>query len=862
MALREPARRFIETFVQAMVDDPRNHALHVRLADPAGAEALFRELQWTFARLAFLLTAEARSLLGLSDDERDVLASLLTKLEEPAKGDADGSLWTRWRRTCTALSCSAPPPWRLPALASSFFDPAHVALLEQATLSDGAFLQAFRVLCPLTPDAPIDWRRVLSSHIGSAYEFLLGLHPAGAPRHRAFVLEPRRRSARSGAGAFYTPPRLVQHLMDESLEPLVRQALAPCGTPEQRRDVLLALRICDPACGCGNFLVAAAERLTDHLLAACPGCFTCRSEAYRSVLDHSIHGVDIDPLAVELARAALWLDMAQPEAHMSFLQTRVICGDALVGAQSRLVAQGIPDQALQSRAGDDPAERACARRANRAQRRARTGSPGLSGAKASSPSAFDTWCAAFFAHPSGPAGRFITTADLDDALTGRFGASCDVELAQVVRSLADQHRFFHWELAFPQTFADRCPGFDLVIGNPPFLNQLETATATSRARAALLGVRTDGLIKRYADEASAFLAVGFRLLRPRDGSRLAFVQPQSVLSASDIVRLRHALLDEAVIDALWLSGGRMFVDASVNTCALVLRRSAQTEFTLCGSVGPEFEPLAGVTLLREHLREADTWSALAASALGTPGVRLGSTRTLADVATATADFRDQYYGLDGYIVESADLTTSQQSDWQSFPPIITSGLIDLAACRWSRTPTRLLRRVWLAPRLDRQRMESHGELSDWVDARLIPKILLATQTRVNEVFVDEHARLLPSVPVVTITPRDPSMLWLVAAALASPVAAAEAARRYAGSGLHHHVVKLSARQCLTLPLPSDQTAWRRAAADFAVLQALPPDSQDRVSRLRRFAETSCLAFGVEDASALVGWWSERQGLAL
>lgn len=858
--MREPARRFIETFAQALADDLRNTALRDRLADPACAEALFRELQWTFARLAFLLAAEARSLLGRSDNLRDLLASLLKKLEQPANGDSDGSLWTRWRHACVRLSGSTPMPGRLPALASSLFDTAHVALLERATISDDAFLQAIRVLCPLTPDALIDWRRVLSSHIGSAYEFLLGLHPAGAPRDRALVLEPRRRSARSGAGAFYTPPRLVQHLMDESLDPLVRQTLAPCVTPEQRRDVLLALRICDPACGCGNFLVAAAERLTDHLLAVCPGCFTCRSEAYRSVLDHSIHGVDIDPLAVELARAALWLDMAQPEAHMSFLESRVICGDALVGAQSRLVAQGIPDQALQSRAGDVPAALARARRANRAQRRARIGSPGLPGATASSPCAFDTWCAAFFAHPSGPAGRFITTADLDDALTGRFGASCDVELAQVVRSLADQHRFVHWELAFPQTYADRCPGFDLVIGNPPFLNQLETATATSRARAALLGVRTDGLIKRYADEASAFLAVGFRLLKPRDGSRLAFVQPQSVLSASDIAPLRRALLEEAVIDAIWLSGGRMFVDASVNTCALVLRRSAQTEFTPCCSVGPEFEPLAAVTLLREHLREADTWSELAASAFGTPGVRLGSTRTLADVATATADFRDQYYGLDGYIVESADLTTSQQSDWQSFPPIITSGLIDLAACLWSRTPTRLLRRVWRAPRLDRQRMESHGELSDWVDARLIPKILLATQTRVIEVCVDEHARLLPSVPVVTITPRDSSMLWLVAAALASPVAAAEAARRYAGSGLHHHVVKLSARQALTLPLPTDEPAWRRAAAEFQTLHSLSSDSPDRCSAMRRFAGTSCEAFGLAGTSALVAWWLERQRL--
>ncbi|KAA0213827.1 MAG: SAM-dependent DNA methyltransferase [Leptolyngbya sp. PLA3] len=808
-------------------------------------------------------------MLGRAEPGVDALTALLARLDTPQRADTAPSLWSRWLDASACLFTPLPrhtrPRSRFPALASTLFDPVHTPILNAASVTDDALLGVLRILChSIEPDEPIDWRSVLPSHIGSAYESLLGLHPGSVADGRPFTLEPRRQSARSGAGAFYTPHTLVQHLLDESLEPLIRDVVDSCPTPEQRRDAILGIRICEPACGCGNFLVSAARRLADHVLAVTPPCLAQESEAFRLVLEQCIHGVDIDPLAVELARAALWLELAQPGASMQFLTWRIVCGDALVGGEARFVAQGIPDHALQARTPADSSALAIARRANRAERRS-AGPPSQTDASGRRRASFDAWCAAFFAHPTGPGARFITTSDLADAPCAdpptdprapRFSP-----LAETLQSLAMQHRFMHWELAFPTIFDGPFPGFDLIIGNPPFLNQLESATASSRARAALLKHRTDGLIKRYADEASAFLAVCFSLLRKRDGSRLAFVQPQSVLSASDIIPLRRALLDESVISALWLSGGRMFADASVRTCALVLVRSTQAEFSPRCTIGPDFEPLPTVTLSREYLRAQDTWSELAAPAFGVPGVRLTHDRTLADIATATADFRDQYYGLNGYIVESTDLSASQQSDWRSFPPIITSGLIDLAACRWSHTPTRLLRRWWQAPRLDRRRMESHGDLSAWVDARLVPKILLATQPRVMEVLVDEQAHMLPSVPVITMTPREPALLWLVAAALASPVATAEAARRYACSGLHHHAIKLSARQSLTLPLPIDDSLWRRAAADFQSLSSLALESPDRPAALRRFARTSCQAFGLAEPGDLVGWWLERQGLS-
>jgi hypothetical protein len=148
-------------------------------------------------------------------------------------------------------------------------------------------------------------------------------------------------------------------------------------------------------------------------------------------------------------------------------------------------------------------------------------------------------------------------------------------------------------------------------------------------------------------------------------------------------------------------------------------------------------------------------------------------------------------------------------------------------------------------------------------ARLVPKVLVATQTRVMEAVVDERGAWLPVVPLIVTTLREDARadgvdLWMLAAAVASPVVAAEAARLSYGAALSAHAIKLSAKQLLAMPLPADRDAWRESAALFRSASHAPDDVA-REGLLRRFAEASCRAYGLDAASSarLLRFWCDR-----
>lgn len=383
---------------------------------------------------------------------------------------------------------------------------------------------------------------------------------------------------------------------------------------------------------------------------------------------------------------------------------------------------------------------------------------------------------------------------------------------------------------------DASATYDLVVGNPPFLNQVQARTAVSRKRAATLRATSKGTVKGYADMSTAFLEAATRWTAA--GGRIAMVLPQSILASRDARPVRRAVAQRAAMEHLWVATEHVFDDADVFTCAVVLRIDGPRQVTLTKARRGTFEVLPAQDVDMDALAEAASWAPLAADALGVPQVAECGGR-IGDAADATADFRDQYYGLRGFIVESSDLTESQRVDWEAFPPIVTSGLIDLASCHWGRKSARLLRQRWEAPRIDRRRMERDGDLGDWMTRRLVPKIIVATQTRVMEVFVDAEGRFLPSTPLISVMPREPHRIWEIAAALAAPAASALALRRHGGTALVADAIKLSASQVLNLPLPSDHEAWTAAlrsahGGDVSTLRGAAPGSAD-----------------------LVHWWAQR-----
>jgi N-6 DNA Methylase len=361
--------------------------------------------------------------------------------------------------------------------------------------------------------------------------------------------------------------------------------------------------------------------------------------------------------------------------------------------------------------------------------------------------------------------------------------------------------------------------FGVVVGNPPFLNQLEGATVRAGA------TRWSGAVGPYADTAFLFLLAGLDLLRPE--GRLVLVEPQSLVAARDAAAVRNALLSRAALTGMWTCDEFIF-DASACVCAPVFTRGvAQPSRVLRwrGRTVDACEPAGfdGNT----------TWSRYLARPVDVPAVDLDDGRHLSEVAFATAGFRDQFYGLAPYVVDRRD------AEDRPFPRLVTCGVIDPARCAWGERPLRFAGRRWEHPRVDLHAMPD-GALRRWVRDRLVPKVVLATQTRVLEAAVDVHGDWVPSTPVIAVHTDE---VYRVAAVLLAPPVSAWALSAYGGVALTSDAIKLSAKQVLEIPLPVDASAWDQAAA------ALAEDDLGAVASLMTEA--------YECDPAVLDWWVSR-----
>jgi SAM-dependent methyltransferase len=337
---------------------------------------------------------------------------------------------------------------------------------------------------------------------------------------------------------------------------------------------------------------------------------------------------------------------------------------------------------------------------------------------------------------------------------------------------------------------------DVVVGNPPYLSQL--AAATTRGGSSRHGGGP------YADAAVEFLALAHRLARP-DGGRIGLVLPQSILASRDAAPVRAELDACGRITWSWWSPAAVF-DARVLVCALVLE---------LGSPAP-----------------ATAWTDVVTASMGLPALpELTAAGTLGDRCRLSANFRDQYYGLVPAVVDGG-----------TGPPLVASGLIDPATCRWGQRPVTFARRRFLHPTVELDRLSP--AMRRWADRLLVPKVLVANQTRVIEAVVDEAGAWLPGVPAVTARPVPGEDPWPIAAVLTSPIASRWAWQRAAGTGLSSGTMRLGPRWLGDLPWPRGSLA--------AAITAL------RERDLAACGRVVMAAYGLDpDASpavAMAAWW--------
>lgn len=363
------------------------------------------------------------------------------------------------------------------------------------------------------------------------------------------------------------------------------------------------------------------------------------------------------------------------------------------------------------------------------------------------------------------------------------------------------------------------PRSSAVVGNPPFLGQLKTKTASDDRRRELLRDRWGDAVRPYTDMAWIFLLAGVDSLEP--GGTATLIQPQSVLAARDASAVRAAIDEMAQIERCWLDDGAAFA-AAVHVCAPSLRRRSD---------GPSGK--------RAAVPIANDWTAWVSETRAVPPAHLSGERTVGDIATVAAGFRDEYYGL----VEATSEATTGAGPGRR---LVTVGSID--PFRVLDRPVRFAKRRWQDPRVDIDEV-SNDRARRWVELQRTPKLVVATQTRVLEAAVDVDGSWVASVPAVVVVPHRSDDLWRLAAALHAPVVSAWMMRRTTGTALTADALKPTAGAISEVPLPIDEIAWdeaAEAAKDLAI----------RGGDWKTFARLADAAYGVTDEAA-AAWWLER-----
>jgi len=328
---------------------------------------------------------------------------------------------------------------------------------------------------------------------------------------------------RKETGSYYTDPGLVDELIQTSLKPIVEERVDHEASPEVQEQQLLEITVCDPACGSGAFLIAANNFLGQQLAeirsdSQYPDERTVR-QARRSVVQHCIYGVDLNPMAAELAKVSLWINSAVDDKPLSFLNHRIKQGNSLIGTTPELMNQGLPVDAYETSKGREW------HKGNEIRKRVRLENKELdnndrqvrldrrwdqadddyislaeqldrleegeiedvyekeriyqelreSESFQREKIAYDVWTSAFYWPLDNSADEYPSPNTIErirrDPPEPSDKSLSELEGLQQLREravkIATNQSFFHWPLEFPEVFSKN-DGFDCLLGNPPW----------------------------------------------------------------------------------------------------------------------------------------------------------------------------------------------------------------------------------------------------------------------------------------------------------------------------------------------------------------------------------------------------------
>jgi len=669
-----------------------------RAAPPILSSGMFDESLIVVYRVLFLLFAEARGLVPRWHPVyRDgyTIEALRGSVEMKAR---PRGLWESLQaiarlahRGCHAGSLRVPP------FNGRLFSPSAAPLADSLPLDDGAVRNALVSLTTRSAKAGIErisYGDLGVEQLGGVYERILDFEPSVSPA-APWGVTLVRAGRRKASGSFYTPRSLTEYLVRRTLAPLVSNA-----SPER----ILSLRIVDPAMGSGAFLVAVCRYLATAYEEALvregglrPDDITDHERASfrRAVAQRCLFGVDVNPMAVQLARLSLWLATLAADRPLTFLDHHLRAGDSLLGAslndivrhpfaKPRHRSSPLPlfddaalDEALQATVAsrlslaNDPGDTLDqVRQKERLLARLDDDGPLTKWKRVA-----DLWCARWFppsadhaaAERLRSAQRRGVFAALSDELLGRGGGlppHVSGPLLADVRAIATAQRFFHWTLEFPEVFAEST-GFDAVLGNPPWemlredRGHGEAPRAAPRTGMIAAFARGSGVYRLQSDgHANLYqLFVERALSLTGSGGRIGIVLPSGFATDHGCSTLRREVFGKTTVDTFVVLENRdglfpihrglkfllMCATAGGRTDALPLRAGVRSVDTLdeLADAGPDMQAL--------HVRR-DLLERVSGPQLAVPDLRTGcdvdivAKITLSTPALGAADGWNVHFG--------------------------------------------------------------------------------------------------------------------------------------------------------------------------------------------------------------------------
>ncbi|MBS3028107.1 MAG: Eco57I restriction-modification methylase domain-containing protein [Dolichospermum sp. DET50] len=524
--------------------------------------------------------------------------------------------------------------------------------LSQYQLSDAVLVSALDKLARFE-QLPIDYSFLGVRQLGSIYEGLLEYRVVIEDESSGKAHLENDKGERKATGSYYTPDYIVKYIVSHTLKPILeerKQRFADLMTQitqlhekfqdgrlgiqsrnglqkdlqrleRKAQNTLLDIKICDPAMGSGHFLVEAVDYFTDELITILneypehnPVLEMLKQTResilgnlqqqgitidvnkledtqllQRVVMKRCIYGVDLNPMAVELAKVSLWLHSFTIGAPLSFLDHHLRCGNSLIGTTARKAEAKMQKEesgqlslltgpfvglllAAEIMRGVSTLSDATFAEVETSERLFKEFD------KAAKPykRLLDIYVSKYFGVKQ--ADRFLRVYGINAINANPENMNTDdIAVYEDARKLFEEKRFFHWDLEFPEVFIDlenaswkENPGFDAVIGNPPYGDILDKKSKDYLIT--VTGMKTGGRAEIYTN----FIVLSTHITKSYGYQ--SFIIPNTCLDGFQFSGFRKIITNSTeIVNIVDFRNKNVFNDADVITMIIVLKKIVDTE---------------------------------------------------------------------------------------------------------------------------------------------------------------------------------------------------------------------------------------------------------------------------------------------